>query len=67
MIPIFRPSMGDEEIEAVAEVLKSGWIGLGPKTEEFEKQFAEYIGTKYKGQKIIHENRFNHLFKYLEG
>lgn len=47
LIPIFRPSMGDEEIEAVAEVLKSGWIGLGPKTEEFEKKFAEYIGTKY--------------------
>ena len=47
MIPIFRPSMGDEEIEAVAEVLKSGWIGLGPKTKEFEEQFAEYIGTKY--------------------
>ncbi len=47
MIPIFRPSMGDEEIEAVAEVLKSGWIGLGPKTKEFEERFAEYIGTKY--------------------
>ncbi|HJH27262.1 MAG TPA: DegT/DnrJ/EryC1/StrS aminotransferase family protein [Methanophagales archaeon] len=47
MIPIFRPSMGEEEIEAVAEVLKSGWIGIGPKTEEFEEQFAEYIGTKY--------------------
>jgi len=47
MIPIFRPSMGEEEIEAVAEVLKSGWIGLGPKTKEFEKKFAEYIGAKY--------------------
>ena len=47
MIPIFRPSMGDEEIGAVAEVLKSGWIGLGPKTKEFEERFAEYIGTKY--------------------
>lgn len=47
MIPIFRPSMGEEEIEAVAEVLKSGWIGLGPKTKEFEERFAEYIGTKY--------------------
>ncbi len=47
MIPIFRPSMGDEEIEAVAEVLRSGWIGLGPKTKEFEERFAEYIGTEY--------------------
>ena len=47
MIPIFRPCMGQEEIDAVAEVLRSGWIGLGPKTEEFERKFAEYVGTKY--------------------
>ena len=67
MIPIFRPSMGDEEIGAVAEVLKSGWIGLGPKTKEFEERFAEYIGTKYKGQSFIYENRFNYLLKYFEG
>lgn len=47
MIPVFRPSMGDEEIESVAETLKSGWIGLGPKVGEFERKFAEYIGVKY--------------------
>ena len=47
MIPVFRPSMGEEEIVAVGEVLRSGWIGLGPKTKEFEEEFARYIGTKY--------------------
>ncbi len=47
MIPVFRPSMGEEEIQAVAEVLRSGWIGLGPKTKEFEEKFAAYIGSKY--------------------
>ncbi len=47
MIPIFRPSMNDEEIEAVANVLKSGWIGLGPITKKFEDKFAEYVGVKY--------------------
>ena len=47
MIPIFRPSMGQDEIDAVTEVIKSGWIGLGPKTKEFELRFAEYIGCKY--------------------
>lgn len=39
--------MGKKEARAVEKVLCSGWIGLGPKTEEFEKKFAEYIGIKY--------------------
>ena len=46
-IPIFRPWYDQGEIQAVTEVLESGWIGLGPKTEEFENRFAEYIGTPY--------------------
>lgn len=47
MIEVFKPSMGKEEIDAASEVLRSGWIGLGAKTAEFEKRFAEYIGVKY--------------------
>ena len=47
MIQVFKPSMTQEEIDAVAEVLRSGWIGLGPKTAEFENKFAEFIGTSY--------------------
>jgi len=47
MIPVFRPSMGDEEVKAVEKVLRSGWIGLGPKTKEFEDRFAQYVGAKY--------------------
>jgi len=47
IIPVFKPSVGKEEIKAVAEVIKSGWLGLGPKTQEFEKKFAEYVGSKY--------------------
>jgi len=46
MIPVFRPSVSDEEIEAVAAVLKSGWWGLGPKTQEFEEKFAQYVGVR---------------------
>lgn len=46
-IPVFRPSMGEEEVAAVAEVIRSGWIGLGPKVEEFEERFAEYVGAQY--------------------
>jgi perosamine synthetase len=46
MIPVFKPSLGKEEIDAVGEVLLSGWIGLGPKSLEFESQFGKFIGAK---------------------
>lgn len=45
MIPVFRPVVGPEEIEAVTEVLRSGWWGLGPKTREFEECFAAAVGA----------------------
>jgi perosamine synthetase len=47
MIPLSKPSITEEEIDAVVAVLKSGWLSLGPKLEEFEKKFASYIGTKH--------------------
>lgn len=47
VIPVFRPSMGDEEIAAVADVIRSGWIGLGPKTQEFETAFARKVGAPF--------------------
>jgi len=43
MINVFKPAMGDEEIQAIAEVIRSGWIGLGPKTAEFEREFAAFV------------------------
>ncbi|MBU1693115.1 MAG: DegT/DnrJ/EryC1/StrS family aminotransferase [Verrucomicrobia bacterium] len=45
MINVLKPSMTQREIDAVAEVLRSGWIGLGPRTEEFESRFARFIGV----------------------
>lgn len=47
LIPVFRPWYGDEEVAAVNEVLRSGWVGLGPKTAAFERAFAEYVGTPH--------------------
>ena len=47
MIFIAKPLMGEEEKKAVSEVLDSGMIACGPKTEEFEKKFAKYVGCKY--------------------
>lgn len=46
-IPIFKPSMDEEEISAVRQATQSGWIGLGPKTKEFEDAFAKYTGANF--------------------
>jgi len=47
MIPIAKPLIGEEEKTAVCQVLDSRIIAAGPRTEEFEKRFAEFVGTKY--------------------
>jgi len=47
MIPIAKPLIGEEEKTAVMNVLNSGMLASGPLTEEFEKKFADYVGTKY--------------------
>jgi dTDP-4-amino-4,6-dideoxygalactose transaminase len=41
------PAIGEEEIEAVAETLRSGWLTTGPRTAELESRFAEYLGAKH--------------------
>ena len=46
-VPIAKPIIGEEEIENVVEVLKSGMIAQGPRVEEFEKRFAEWVGAEY--------------------
>jgi perosamine synthetase len=46
-IPLFRPRIYEEATKAVSEVFQSGWLGLGPKTQAFEKAFARYVGVPY--------------------
>ena len=41
------PCLGPEEIDEVIDTLRSGWIGTGPKTQLFEKNFADYIGCRH--------------------
>ncbi|MDD2463076.1 MAG: aminotransferase class I/II-fold pyridoxal phosphate-dependent enzyme [Desulfobulbus sp.] len=41
-LPFSKPSISEAEIEAVAEVLRSGWITTGPKAAAFEQSFADY-------------------------
>ncbi len=43
-LPFALPDIGDEEIAAVVDCLRSGWVTTGPKTREFERQFAAYLG-----------------------
>lgn len=45
-IPFSPPDMSEAEINEVADALRSGWITTGPKTKEFERQIAEYVGTQ---------------------
>jgi len=47
MIPLLQPSCTQAEIEAVAQVLKSGWWGMGPKCDEFEKRLAYRYKRKH--------------------
>jgi dTDP-4-amino-4,6-dideoxygalactose transaminase len=46
-IPFFRPTIGQAEIDEVTECMKSGWLTTGPKTKQFEQEFAAFIGTKH--------------------
>ncbi len=51
MIPINLPKIGEEEVEAVVKVMRSGYLtsglGAGPKVTQFEKNFAQFAGAKH--------------------
>ncbi len=41
------PAVGDEEVAAVTDAIRSGWLTTGPRAEELERRFAEYVGAKH--------------------
>ena len=47
MIPIARPDIGQEEIDAVSEVLRSGMVAQGKKVKELEDAWAEFVGVRH--------------------
>jgi len=47
MIPFSRPYFGHEELDAIAKVLDSRWVGLGAVTQEFEDQLRSVLGVKH--------------------
>ena len=46
-IPVSRPDLGQAELDAVACVLASGWVAMGPETARFEAEFAAFTGAGY--------------------
>ncbi|MCC8464944.1 UDP-4-amino-4-deoxy-L-arabinose aminotransferase [Photorhabdus bodei] len=46
-LPFSRPAIGDEEIQAVEKVLRSGWITTGPQNHQLEQDFCRMFGCKH--------------------
>ena len=46
-LPFYVPGIGEDEIQAVVETLRSGWLTTGPKVRQFEQEFAQRIGTPH--------------------
>ena len=47
IIPVANPNIGINEAKAAYKVIKSGWVSMGKKVEEFEKKIAKFTNTKY--------------------
>lgn len=45
-IRLFKPSLGNEELENIKKAFDRSWIGLGPQVNEFEKKWADFVGVK---------------------
>jgi dTDP-4-amino-4,6-dideoxygalactose transaminase len=46
-VPLADVEIGEPEIEAVVDVYRSGWLSMGPRTEELEARFSDYVGAEH--------------------
>ena len=47
VLPVLKPLADQSDIDDIAETIKSGWWGRGPKVEKLEKDFSKLVGSKY--------------------
>ena len=47
LIPLFDVKLEQAHLDAVADTLRSGWLTMGPRTQEFERVFAEHLGCEH--------------------
>lgn len=45
-LPFFKAALSERDIESVAETLRSGWLTVGPRTEQFERALADFLGVE---------------------
>ena len=46
-IPFYKPSIGEEEIDEVADCLRGGWLTTGPRVKQFEAEFSRYLHHRH--------------------
>ncbi len=51
-LPFALPEIGEEEIAEVVAALRSGWVTTGPKTRQFEGDFAAFLGDATRGEQL---------------
>ncbi len=46
-VPVFDLRLHEDDVQAVLDVYRSGWLTMGPRTAEFERAFAEHLGARH--------------------
>ena len=46
-IRLFKPSLGNEEVQSIKKIFKRSWIGYGQEVKKFEESWCKYTGMKY--------------------
>ena len=67
LIPLCEPDVGEDEISAVADAIRSGWLTAGPKVREFEAAFAAVLGDGVEAVSVSSATAGLHLALAAQG